>query len=119
MNIYSKSLLYGLGGILVVGGIGLILGFFIPLAASESFQGPLLGIFCTGPLGSLAGFIIGVWIAIVGKIKIWRRKAVDAERGTLLIVDGEGVLWQAESGPAGFVRASRRAVVRVIDLPSG
>lgn len=44
----------------VVGGIGFCLGFFGPmLFAPDANQGPLLGLFITGPLGFLAGAIGG------------------------------------------------------------
>lgn len=50
-----------LHGALVVGGIGFVVGFFGPLIfAPGANQGPLLGIFITGPLGALAGAIGGV-----------------------------------------------------------
>jgi hypothetical protein len=49
------------GGI-VLGGIGLVAGFFGPLIlAPQCNLGPLLGIFTTGPLGFVLGAIIG-WI---------------------------------------------------------
>src|SRR5262245_36230402 len=48
-----------LGG-LIVGSIGFALGFFGPLIwAPEANQGPLLGIFITGPIGFLVGATIG------------------------------------------------------------
>jgi hypothetical protein len=48
-------------GALIVGGIGFCAGFFGPLVfAPEANQGPLLGIFITGPLGALLGAIGGV-----------------------------------------------------------
>jgi hypothetical protein len=53
------------GGALTVGAIGFIAGFFGPIIfAPEANQGPLLGLFITGPLGFLAGgaggFIYGL-----------------------------------------------------------
>ncbi len=45
---------------LVVGGVGFALGFFGPMIfAPGANQGPLLGIFITGPLGFLAGLVVG------------------------------------------------------------
>ena len=42
--------------------LGFIVGFFGPIVlGSESPQGPLLGIFITGPLGALTG-VIGSWV---------------------------------------------------------
>jgi len=43
-----------------VGGIGFCAGFFGPMVfAPDANQGPLLGIFITGPLGVLLGAIGG------------------------------------------------------------
>ncbi|HEX5031481.1 MAG TPA: hypothetical protein VFX78_08490 [Candidatus Eisenbacteria bacterium] len=53
-----------LGGI-VVGGLGFLLGFFGPLLwAPDANQGPLLGIFITGPIGFIVGAVAG---ALLGK----------------------------------------------------
>jgi hypothetical protein len=47
-------------GALIVGAIGFVGGFFGPIIfAPEANQGPLLGIFITGPLGALLGAIGG------------------------------------------------------------
>lgn len=55
-----------LGGFLL-GGISFILGFFGPMIFTpDANQGPLLGLFITGPLGFLAGLIGG---GIYWKIK--------------------------------------------------
>jgi hypothetical protein len=48
-----------------LGGIGFVLGFFGPiLFAPDANQGPLLGIFITGPAGFVLGAVIGLfrWI---------------------------------------------------------
>lgn len=61
---------HALLGASLLGSIGFIGGFFGPLIfAPEANQGPLLGIFITGPLGFLLGGIGG---AIVGW---WRNRA--------------------------------------------
>lgn len=45
---------------LILGGIGFAAGFFGPIIfAPEANQGPLLGIFITGPLGFVLGLIYG------------------------------------------------------------
>lgn len=45
--------------ILVVGGFGFLTGFLGPIIfAPEANQGPLLGIFITGPLGVFAGIVL-------------------------------------------------------------
>ena len=47
-------------GAIVTGGIGFAVGFFGPMVLDPgSPQGPLLGIFVTGPLGLLAGAVGG------------------------------------------------------------
>lgn len=59
---------------LVLGGIGFALGFFGPMIlAPEANQGPLLGIFITGPIGLVAGLLWGIWRA-------WRRPGAGAAR---------------------------------------
>jgi hypothetical protein len=48
-------------GAIVLGGIGFVLGFFGPLLFTpEANQGPLLGIFITGPGGAVLGFAVGI-----------------------------------------------------------
>lgn len=45
-----------------LGGVGFVAGFFGPiLFLPESNQGPLLGIFLTGPLGFFTGLGWGLW----------------------------------------------------------
>jgi hypothetical protein len=44
---------------LAVGGAGFAVGFFGPLAFNpEANQGPLLGIFITGPVSAVLGFLV-------------------------------------------------------------
>lgn len=46
---------------IIVGSITFAIGFFGPVMwAPEANQGPLLGIFYTGPLGFLAGLVWGI-----------------------------------------------------------
>ena len=46
---------------LVLGGIGFAAGFFGPIIFTpEANQGPLLGIFITGPLGFVIGLVYGI-----------------------------------------------------------
>ena len=59
-----------LGGALVVGAIGFVGGFFGPMIwAPDANQGPLLGIFYTGPLGFVLGGVGGFLYALVRR---WR-----------------------------------------------
>jgi hypothetical protein len=52
---------------LIVGGIGFAAGFFGPmLLEPDANQGPMLGIFITGPLGFMLGLVYGV-------IREWRK----------------------------------------------
>jgi hypothetical protein len=54
-----------INGALVVGAIGFCGGFFGPMIfAPEANQGPMLGIFITGPLGVLAGAVGGFVYAL-------------------------------------------------------
>jgi outer membrane lipoprotein SlyB len=51
-------------GALVLGGLGFVAGFFGPMIlAPEANQGPMLGIFITGPAGAVIGAIAGAWYA--------------------------------------------------------
>jgi hypothetical protein len=52
-----------------VGGISFAAGFFGPLLLSQSNLGPLLGIFITGPLGALAGALIGATLVARDSIR--------------------------------------------------
>ena len=54
----APAYIFGMG--FFVGGTGFILGFFGPiLLLPENNMGPMLGIFCTGPLGFIVGLIMG------------------------------------------------------------
>lgn len=55
-----------LTGALLLGGIGFIGGFFGPmLLAPEANQGPLLGLFITGPGGVVVGAVAGALLALL------------------------------------------------------
>src|SRR5690348_10938586 len=48
----------------VFGGVTFLIGFVGPIIFRPDLpQGPMLGIFCTGPLGTLAGAILGLLIS--------------------------------------------------------
>lgn len=60
----SLGIHVGLGAA-VVGGLGFVLGFFGPMIlAPEANQGPMLGLFITGPGGAVLGAVVGwlVWL---------------------------------------------------------
>ena len=60
----GTSLAYAFAGAILVGFIGLFLGFFGPIVFTPAAnQGPLLGIFITGPAGAVIGFIVGALYA--------------------------------------------------------
>jgi hypothetical protein len=62
-----------LGGALAVGAVGFIGGFFGPMIfAPGANQGPLLGLFITGPLGFLLGGVGGFVYGLA------RRRAANA-----------------------------------------
>ncbi len=69
-------MLCALIGACLVGGIGFVIGFFGPMIFSPgSNQGPLAGIFLTGPLGFAAGGLLG---AVVGFVRTFLRKPQDS-----------------------------------------
>jgi uncharacterized membrane protein YeaQ/YmgE (transglycosylase-associated protein family) len=48
---------------LLVGAIGFVIGYYGPVIFTpDSNQGPLIGIFVTGPGGAIVGAIIGAFI---------------------------------------------------------
>ena len=56
----GPALAYGIAGAVVLGFIGFIIGFVGPIVFTpQANQGPLLGIFITGPAGAVIGFIFG------------------------------------------------------------
>jgi hypothetical protein len=60
----SLPVFVGIGAV-VLGGLGFVAGFFGPMIfAPDANQGPLLGIFITGPGGGLLGALAGwlVWL---------------------------------------------------------
>jgi hypothetical protein len=59
-SIQSSGVSTVLSGGLIVGGIAFCIGFFGPIILSpESPQGPMVGLFITGPLGFLLGSVGG------------------------------------------------------------
>lgn len=63
----------------VVGTIGFLIGFVGPIVFyPDSNQGPLLGFFVTGPLGALAGAVIG---CCIGLFKVTRGNQVPRQPG--------------------------------------
>ena len=55
-----ETALYTLAGGVLLGGLGFAGGFFGPILFNpQANQGPLLGIFITGPLGVFLGLFLG------------------------------------------------------------
>ena len=55
----SVAVMAGLGAV-TVGGLGFVAGFFGPMIlVPEANQGPMLGLFITGPAGAVIGAIAG------------------------------------------------------------
>ena len=66
------TILQWVGVFSLLGGvIGFCIGFFGPMIFSDSPQGPLVGIFYTGPYGAFFGALLGL---IVGMLKSRRAK---------------------------------------------
>jgi hypothetical protein len=64
-----KALRSAFAGAVILGGVGFAAGFFGPIIFTpEANQGPLLGIFITGPLGCILGFVLG------GLYGAWRQR---------------------------------------------
>ena len=83
LNVLRLSFL----GAVFTGTVAFAVGFFGPLMwAPDANQGPLLGIFITGPLGFLAGAVGGAVVAL--------RKAARPKEGT-------GAAQAADFGDAG------------------
>ena len=60
----GRTLTFALAGAVSLGFIGFIAGFVGPIVFTpEANQGPLLGIFITGPLGFVVGGLVGAVVA--------------------------------------------------------
>lgn len=118
----EDDMLPALGRILkwsgVTGGIAFALGFFGPIILTpDANQGPLLGIFITGPLGLLIGAGFGIMREILG------RKATPGEiiaglgisrDSALRIVAGAGGVLLLVRGIAGITAGAGRPAASAI-----
>jgi hypothetical protein len=58
---WGTSLAYGIAGAVIVGFPSFLAGFLSPLfLAPPASQAPLIGIFITGPVGAVIGFMAGI-----------------------------------------------------------
>jgi hypothetical protein len=90
--------------VLVLGGVGFIAGFFGPMALRpEANQGPMVGIFITGPGGALLGLFMGALFRFLPVTNTRRYQALAATAATLAVgtllyclppPDTEGVLFE-------------------------
>ncbi|HZZ41306.1 MAG TPA: hypothetical protein VFE58_00075 [Tepidisphaeraceae bacterium] len=67
----SKGLIASIAyGAILLGSIGFVAGFFGPIILTpDSNQGPLIGIFITGPAGALIGAIAGLIVWLIRRDK--------------------------------------------------
>ena len=64
---------------LILGAVGFIAGFFGPLTFSpDANQGPLLGIFITGPGGALLGLVLGFIVGVLSPLTAMRNYILGA-----------------------------------------
>jgi hypothetical protein len=87
-----QAILRILAWAIAIGGISFAVGFIGPMiVVPDANQGPMLGIFITGPLGFAAGLLIGVVRELLGRTKTPSDLLHDvdwtiARRGTAAIV---------------------------------
>lgn len=63
-----RMALFGFIGAAIIGGVAFLAGFFGPIIfMPNANQGPLFGIFFTGPIGTLVGTLIGLLAAVIVK----------------------------------------------------
>lgn len=87
----SRIIAYGLKSGLVFGIVGFILGFVGPMIITPNAnQGPLLGIFLTGPAGFIVGSIIGF---VVGLIKERNQSKATNDPLSLVPKIWTGIVW--------------------------
>ena len=72
---HREALRSGVVGGTLVGGVGFAAGFLGPIILGLGPQGPLMGIFMTGPLGAVIGGVVG---ALVGWLR-WEEGAPERD----------------------------------------
>jgi hypothetical protein len=95
---------------LAVGGVGFALGYIGPLLVSDSNLGPLLGIFVTGPLGLLAGALIGIILSA----RQQSQSQIKGELGWLAGAWGGALLFTLASAIAGISWTAIAAQLAVV-----
>ncbi|HQX78853.1 MAG TPA: hypothetical protein PK681_08825 [Steroidobacteraceae bacterium] len=82
--------------VVALGITGLLCGYVGPIVFDpDANQGPLLGIFITGPAGALAGLVLGVLARVLPWSPAVERKALLASCAVLAL----GTLWYSLPGP--------------------
>ncbi len=100
---------YGLIAAVCVGATGFVAGFFLPLLLSpEANQGPLLGIFVTGPGGALLGFAVGFTAGLLR----FDRKRLFAATGAVAVAVAIVTLIHSFPEPADLGTVVEARVVR-------
>jgi hypothetical protein len=85
---------------MVLGAVGLVCGFFGPIALNnQANQGPLFGLFLAGPLGFVAGFVFG------SVTTQWRVSTKDFTSSLAVLAVGFGLMTLYESLPPDRYRA--------------
>ncbi len=108
-NERAPVLAYALAAGVGVGAVGFLAGFFLPLLLSpEANQGPLLGIFITGPGGALVGFVLG---AVAGLLHLERKRFFVAT-GVVATAVAIGTLMASFPEPVSLGTVVEASVVR-------
>lgn len=82
--------------VVALGITGLLCGYVGPIVFDpDANQGPLLGIFITGPAGAVAGLVLGVLARVLPWSPAVERKALLASCAVLAL----GTLWYSLPGP--------------------
>lgn len=82
--------------VLALGVAGFVSGYVGPIVLDpDANQGPLVGIFITGPGGALAGLVLGALFALLPVSDLVRRRALMASCAVLVL----GTLWYVLPGP--------------------
>lgn len=97
---------------LAMGGVGGIAGFLGPMILSpDANQGPMLGLFITGPGGALAGFVLGFIFRVLPFTDSVRQQALTL----FCMVLGLGTLWFSLPEPVAVANVIEGTIGRCRD----